>query len=223
MKKFWQTVSIVTLLFAVLMCSACGVKVTFDIGDATLVSGELTQKYQDDSPIVAPEVEKEGYVLEFGHLSKDKGTETLLEAAKSLPEVNFVFAGTGDAERKIAQIPNGVFVGFKTGEELELLIRKAAISVYPSQWYENCPFSVIESQMYGTPVIGSRMGGIPELIEEGKTGELFEAGYAAQLAEKLRKLLFTPGLAAYYSENCKNAKFETPDSYYEKLLAVYGG
>ena len=63
MKKFWQTVSIVTLLFAVLMCSACGVKVTFDIGDATLVSGELTQKYQDDSPIVAPEVEKEGYVF----------------------------------------------------------------------------------------------------------------------------------------------------------------
>ena len=168
-------------------------------------------------------VEKEGYVLEFGHLSKDKGTETLLEAAKSLPEVNFVFAGTGDAERKIAQIPNAVFVGFKTGEELELLIRKAAVSVYPSQWYENCPFSVIESQMYGTPVIGSRMGGIPELIEEGKTGELFEAGNAAQLAEKLRKLLFTPGLAARYSENCKNAKFETPDSYYEKLLAVYGG
>lgn len=168
-------------------------------------------------------VEKEGYVLEFGHLSKDKGTETLLEAAKSLPEVNFVFAGTGDAERKIAQIPNAVFVGFKTGEELELLIRKAAVSVYPSQWYENCPFSVIESQMYGTPVIGSRMGGIPELIEEGKTGELFEAGNAAQLAEKLRKLLFTPGLAAHYSESCKNAKFETPDSYYEKLLAVYGG
>lgn len=63
MKKFWQTVSVVTLLFAVLMCSACGVKVTFDIGDATLVSGELTQKYQDDSPIVAPEVEKEGYVF----------------------------------------------------------------------------------------------------------------------------------------------------------------
>ena len=168
-------------------------------------------------------VEKEGYVLEFGHLSKDKGTETLLEAAKNLPEIKFVFAGYGASEAKIAQLPNAEFVGFKTGEELELLIRRAAVSVCPSEIYENCPFSVIESQMYGTPVIGSRMGGIPELIEEGKTGELFEAGNAAQLEEKLRKLLFTPGLAACYSENCRCAKFETPDSYYEKLLAVYGG
>lgn len=173
---------------------------------------------------VAPRpAEKEGYVLEFGHLSRDKGTETLLEAAKGLPEVKFVFAGFGASEAKIAQTPNAEYVGFKTGEELELLIRKAAVSVYPSQWYENCPFSVIESQMYGTPVIGSRMGGIPELIEEGKTGELFEAGNAAQLEEKLRRLLFTPGLAARYSGNCANAKFETPDSYYEKLMAIYGG
>lgn len=67
------------------------------------------------------------------------------------------------------------------------------------------------------------MGGIPELIEEGKTGELFEAGNAAQLEEKLRKLLFTHGLAQVYSENCGHAVFETPDSYYEKLMAVYGG
>lgn len=173
---------------------------------------------------VAPrQAEKEGYVLEFGHLSRDKGTETLLEAAKRLPDVKFVFAGYGESEAKIAQTENAEFVGFKTGEELELLIRKAAVSVYPSQWYENCPFSVIESQMYGTPVIGSRMGGIPELIGEGKTGELFEAGNAAQLEEKLRKLLFTPGLAEAYSKNCTKAQFETPDSYYEKLLAVYGG
>ena len=172
---------------------------------------------------VPESAEKEGYVLEFGHLSEDKGTNTLLEAARHLPEVRFVFAGYGESEAAIAQVPNAEFVGFKTGKELEMLIRKAAVSVYPSRWYENCPFSVIESQMYGTPVIGSRMGGIPELIREGETGELFEAGNAAELEEKLRKLLFTPGLAAQYSENCKNATFETPDSYYEKLLAVYGG
>lgn len=173
---------------------------------------------------VAPrQVEKEGYVLEFGHLSKDKGTETLLEAAKHLPEVKFVFAGYGESEAAIAQTPNAEFVGFKTGTDLQNLICKASVTVCPSEIYENCPFSVIESQMYGTPVIGSRMGGIPELIREGETGELFEAGNAAQLEEKLRKLLFTPGLTQSYSENCKHAKFETPDSYYEKLMAVYGG
>ena len=97
------------------------------------------------------------------------------------------------------------------------------MTVCPSEIYENCPFSVIESQMYGTPVIGSRMGGIPELIREGQTGELFDAGNAVQLAQKLRRILFTPGLAQAYSENCKQAAFETPESYYEKLMAVYGG
>ena len=172
---------------------------------------------------VMPEsVEKEGYVLEFGHLSKDKGTLTLLEAAKRMPDIRFVFAGYGAAEAEIKKVSNAEFVGFKAGKELEMLIRKAKISVYPSEWYENCPFSVIESQMYGTPVIGARIGGIPELIREGETGELFEAGNAAQLEEKLRKLLFTPGLLDSYSENCKFATFETPDSYYEKLMGIYG-
>lgn len=167
-------------------------------------------------------VEKEDYVLEFGHLSKDKGTLTLLEAARRLPQVRFVFAGYGAAETEIAKVANAEYVGFKTGKELEMLIRKAKVSVYPSEWYENCPFSVIESQMFGTPVIGSRMGGIPELIGEGRTGELFEAGNADDLEEKLRKLLFTDGLLERYSDNCREQSFETPDSYYQKLMNIYG-
>lgn len=168
------------------------------------------------------ETEKEEYVLEFGHLSKDKGTLTLLEAAKRMPETRFVFAGYGAAEAQIAQIPNAEFVGFKTGRELEMLIRKAKVSVLPSEIYENCPFSVIESQMYGTPVLGSRMGGIPELIAEGVTGELFEAGNADSLEQQLRKILYTEGLLERYTNNCANQKFETPDSYYEKLMGIYG-
>lgn len=172
--------------------------------------------------VAREEVEKENYVLEFGHLSRDKGTLTLLEAAKRMPEVRFVFAGYGEAEQDIAQVSNAQFVGFKTGKELEMLIRKAKISVYPSQWYENCPFSVIESQMYGTPAIGSRIGGIPELIREGETGELFEAGNVQELEAVLRKLLFSPGLLERYAENCWHAEFETPESYYEKLRKIYG-
>lgn len=170
-----------------------------------------------------PKAKKEGYVLEFGHLSKDKGTDTLLAAAKRLPDVKFVFAGFGESAAHIAQVPNAEFVGFKTGRELQDLIAAASVTVCPSEIWENCPFSVIESQMYGTPVIGARMGGIPELIREGETGELFEAGNADDLEEKLRKLLFTPGIAARYSENCGKMRFETPDSYYEKLMKVYGG
>ena len=167
--------------------------------------------------------DKEDYVLEFGHLSRDKGTNTLLEAAKRIPEARFVFAGFGAAEKDIAEVPNAEYVGFLTGKDLEMLIRRAKVSVCPSEWYENCPFSVIESQMYLTPVIGSKIGGIPELIREGETGELFEAKNVDELEQKLRKVLFTPGLAQRYSQNCKESCFETPESYYEKLMAVYGG
>ena len=169
------------------------------------------------------EIQKEGYVLEFGHLSRDKGTYTVLEAAKRMPEVRFVFAGFGEAEAEIAKRPNAEFVGFKKGDELTKLISKAAVTLCPSQWYENCPFSVIESQMDLTPVIGARIGGIPELIDEGVTGELFEPGDVDELEQKLRKVLFTPGLAKQYSEHCRQHVFETADSYYEKLMAVYGG
>lgn len=172
---------------------------------------------------VAPkDIKREGYVLEFGHLSKDKGTLTLLEAAKRMPDVKFLFAGYGPVVSEIEKVKNAEYVGFKTGVELEMLIRKAAVSVYPSQWYENCPFSVIESQMYGTPVIASRIGGIPELIVDGKTGVLFEAGNVRALEAALRKLLDAPALLETYRKNCLMQQFETSESYYQKLMNIYG-
>lgn len=167
-------------------------------------------------------VVKGDFVLEFGHLSRDKGTLTLLEVAKRMPEEQFVFAGYGAAEEEIAKVPNAEYVGFKTGAELKTLISQAKCSIYPSEWYENCPFSVIESQIYGTPVIGSRMGGIPELITEGETGLLFEAGNADDLEAKLKFLLYTPGKLEAFTENCKAVAFETPQTYYEKLMPLYG-
>ncbi len=166
-------------------------------------------------------VTKENYILEFGHLSKDKGTDTLLKVCERMPEEQFVFAGYGETVEKIKTIPNAHYVGFKTGEELELLIRKAKISVCPSECYENCPFAVIESQMYQTPVIGSRRGGIPELIQEGRTGELFEAGNDRDLERAIRKVIRDADALNWYTENCKSLQFVTPDSYYQKLIQIY--
>lgn len=168
------------------------------------------------------DIKKSDYVLEFGHLSRDKGTNTLLEVAKKMPETRFLFAGYGNAVEDIKGIANAEYLGFKTGNELKELIKQAMCSVYPSEWYENCPFSVIESQIYLTPVIGSNMGGIPELIRDRETGLLFEAGNIEDLEEKLRYLLETPGILEGYTENCKTIKFETPHTYYEKLMMIYG-
>lgn len=167
-----------------------------------------------------PNVKKENYVLQFGRLTKEKGTYTLLKAAKNLPDVKFVFAGSGEAEDEIKKVPNAQYVGFKTGEELKNLIAKASVSICPSEWYENCPFSVIESQIYGTPVIGARMGGIPELIKEGETGLLFESGNAQELTEKILQMLGKNTLENF-TTNSKNISFETSETYYNKLMDLY--
>ena len=166
--------------------------------------------------------QKGDYVLEFGHLSRDKGTLTLLEVAKRMPNVRFLFAGYGAAEAEIAKVKNAEYVGFKTGDELKELISKALCSIYPSEWYENCPLSVIESQIYGTPVIGSRIGGIPELIVDNETGLMFEVGNADDLEAKLRYLLEAKGVLELFADNCRRVSFETPHTYYQHILKIYG-
>ena len=169
------------------------------------------------------EVTKKDYVLYFGRFSKEKGIETLINAAKDLPEVRFIFAGTGPLEDRIKEIDNIENVGFKTGTELEMLIREASFSVYPSEWYENCPFSVMESRMYGKPVLGANIGGIPELIDEGKTGELFTSGDKDELEKKILSLWNDREKLAEYSRNCEENVFDTVEEYTEKLLKIYQG
>ena len=120
-------------------------------------------------------------------------------------------------------INNIEYVGFKGGKELYKLIAEASLSVCPSEWYENCPFSVIESISLGTPVVGSRMGGIPELIEEGKTGELFEAGDVDGLVDAIKRIVCSKNQLVEYTNHCYNAKYETSESYYEKLMKIYKG
>ena len=165
---------------------------------------------------------KKDYVLYFGRFSEEKGIRTLISVCKKLPEVQFVFAGTGPLEDEIKNVRNIKNVGFQRGESLERLIREARFSVYPSEWYENCPFSVMESQMYGTPVLGAEIGGIPELIQIGKTGELFESGNEAALKSQIRKLWEDKDLTDSYSRNCKEIGFDTVERYCEKIIGIYG-
>lgn len=165
--------------------------------------------------------EKDNFVLYFGRLSQEKGIKTLINVCKTLPNIKFVFAGSGPLKDEVITIPNIKYVGFKTGKELEMVIRKARFSVHPSEWYENCPFTVMESQMYGTPVLCADIGGIPELIEPEKTGELFESANAEDLKAKLQEMWESEEKIVYYSENCKNIKFDTLTEYYEKLIKIY--
>ena len=162
------------------------------------------------------ETEKKDYVLYFGRYSEEKGIETMLNT----DGIRYVFAGAGELEKEIDKNSNIENVGFKSKEELEELIRAAICTVYPSIWYENCPFSVMESIMYGTPVVGADIGGIPELIDDGKTGLLFEAGNVKALENAIEKIKNTPSLAEEMKINCLNKSFDTVEEYTEKYMKI---
>ena len=211
-------------------------KGTYKYIDTMICCSEFMKTKMDSNPLFATktvamhnfidkverkEMEKKDYVLYFGRFSEEKGIGTLIKVCKKLPDVQFIFAGTGPLEETVNGIKNIKNVGFQKGEALEKLIREARFSIYPSEWYENCPFSVMESQMYGTPVLGANIGGIPELIQVGKTGELFESGNGEDLERKIEKLWGDNKLCEAYSRNCKNISFDTIDGYYEKIMKVY--
>lgn len=207
-------------------------KGTYKYIDKTICCSEFLKRKMDSNGVFAKktialhnfvdkatwkDVQKKDYVLYFGRFSEEKGIGTLIDVCTELPEVSFVFAGTGPLEKEINGIPNIKNVGFQKDAALEKLIREARFSVYPSEWYENCPFSVMESQMYGAPVLGADIGGIPELIQVGKTGELFESGNREELREKIQKLWNDKELTEQYSQNCKGIEFDTVEEYAKKL------
>ncbi|WP_457571188.1 glycosyltransferase family 4 protein [Desulfovulcanus sp.] len=134
-----------------------------------------------------PAYEDRGYVLYFGRLSREKGMKTLLEAHREVArEIPLKIVGTGAMEAEFkTKYPKAEFLGYRTGEELKSLVARSSFVVVPSEWYENCPMAVLEAMALGKPIIASRMGGLPELVEKGKTGLLFEAGNVEELKEKM--------------------------------------
>lgn len=173
--------------------------------------------------IVKNTKETKSYVLYFGRISVEKGIQTLIAACKKLPEIKFIFVGSGDIENELKDISNIEFLGFKTGNDLGKIISEALFSVCPSQWYENCPMSVLESQMYGTPVIGANIGGIPELIEDGKDGLLFKAGDVEDLKDKINYLYKNEALLKEFSNQCSQKVTQrfSIEVYKEQLMKIY--
>lgn len=215
--KYWKLKGVYKKLDKII-CPSNFIKTKLDtnhvLKEKTVVLHNFVEKVE------AVDIQKEDYVLYFGRYSKEKGIETLLKVCESLPEIQFVFAGDGPLNEKVNVIKNIKNIGFVEGEELAKLIAKARFSISPSECYENCPFSVMESQMYATPVIAARIGGIPELIDEGVTGELFESGNADELKTKIKVLFNDKEKMQKYSENAVNKQFESIDTYIEKLFEI---
>ncbi len=204
--------------------------------DTIICCSEFMKRNLDTNPILAGrtvaihnflprlekvEGEKENYVLYFGRYSYEKGVLLLLEACKRLSDINFVFAGRGDYEDEMKSLPNVRNVGFTTGKDLYSLIGKARFSICPSIAYENCPYSVMESIALGTPVVGSDVGGIPELIEEGVTGRVFKGNNVNELTGTIRDLWDNRELTDALSKECHADRFYADEKYCEAIMKYY--
>lgn len=123
---------------------------------------------------------EEKYYLYFGRLSYEKGILSLITFFKDNKKCKLKIVGTGPLFDKIQEkinaesIYNIEVLGYKQGDELYSLIANAYFTVVPSEWYENNPLTIIESFALGTPVIGNSIGGIPEIIEDSKTGYIYD-------------------------------------------------
>ena len=174
-----------------------------------------------DKQLDITNVEKQDYVLYFGRYSEEKGIRTLAEVCKELPDIPFHFAGSGPLEEELRQIANIKLCGFLNGEALIKEIAQARFVVFPSEWYENCPYTVMEAQIYGTPIIASDKGGTPELLTDGQTGELFESGNVEILAKKIENLWQDKERLARYTGNCRNVHFDNAEQYVDKIMKLY--
>lgn len=169
------------------------------------------------------------YILYFGRLHQSKGIFTLINASLKVKELPLYIVGDGEAMNEVRKLIednecNHIHIlGFKQGDELRELIQNSICTVLPSEWYENCPMSVLESYAYGKAVIGSDIGGIPELIKDKEDGFLIPPANE----DELRKCL------KWVSDNKESVvemgklgrrKIETEfnaDIHYERIMDVY--
>lgn len=165
------------------------------------------------------------FVAFVGRLSPEKGVATFLEAARKCSDLPFEMAGSFDRvpEITLQQSANVRLLGHLNCNELKGFYQSMRILVVPSVWYEGFPGVIIEAMLQGRPVICSDLGGLPEIVEDGKTGMVFKAGDAGDLADKIRQLWNNPELCSRMGRAGREKVLTeySPEKYYERLMAVY--
>lgn len=167
---------------------------------------------------------KKDYYVYLGRVNEVKGVRTLCKAAACLQHKLIVIGGgelLPELQEAYKHNDNIEFVGQKSWEEFMPILQGAKFMVLPAEWSENNPLTVIESQSLGTPVLGAKIGGIPELIDEGVSGMTFASGDVNDLKDKIEMMF---GHNFDYDAIAKNAmeKFSS-ETYYNKLIEYYKG
>jgi glycosyltransferase involved in cell wall biosynthesis len=171
----------------------------------------------------------EPYFLFYGRLSEEKGLMTLLRAVEGGTPIPLHIVGDGPQRGRLEKtirekrLGNVRIEGPLDGEALKHKVSRASFTVVPSEWYENSPLVVYESFAMGKPVIGARIGGIPELIDQGKDGLLYTPGDALELRQRIIDLagqkdrLPAMGRAA----RLKAERWFSPGVHFGRLMAIY--
>ena len=174
----------------------------------------------------------ENSIVYVGRLSYEKGLLTLIEAVRNIKNLNLKVIGEGpqreDLESRVESLQprmNGHihFLGYKSGGELINEIRNSLFLVLPSESYENNPLAIIEGYALGKPVIGSKIGGIPELVKEEETGLCFEPGNVEELGSKIEYLKGNPRKIKEMGRNARTFVEQelNADRHYQDLISIY--
>lgn len=171
---------------------------------------------------------QENSIVYFGRISQEKGLLTLIEAVGGI-DIKLKIIGDGPIKEKLESVvknqnlDNVSFLGFKSGDDLRDEIKKSMAVIVPSEWYENNPMSVIEAFALGKPVVGARIGGIPELVSDFETGITFESGNKVDLRDKIKWLIDNPDDLMRMGKNARSfAEKELSDTiHYHRLMALY--
>ncbi len=179
---------------------------------------------------VSGKITKPGkHVLYAGRLADEKGIDVVLKIAKEFPDITFDVAGDGPLRThveytiKSQKLGNVKLHGHVSKARLKKLRDSASFLLIPSQWYENYPLSLLEMFAHGRAAIGSRLGGIPEMIIDGKTGFLCDHQDMAQWIDKTRKLCYSKPLSEKMGEKARKQVETTndPEKHYEMLVGIY--
>jgi len=173
------------------------------------------------------EAAREEYILYFGRLSSEKGVHTLLDAMKHLGDVTLFVVGDGPEEESLKDTASNMpsvkikFFGSVWGDELNNIIKYATLTVVPSEWYEVSPYVILQSFDLGIPVVGSRIGGIPDLVVDGYNGKLFESGNPLALAKAITDVLDDD--ETNYFDNCREylGNFHSPQGYHDATMSIF--
>ncbi len=182
-----------------------------------------------DAASFAPAAEAGRGFVYFGRLAPEKGLDVAIRAAKLAGEP-LTIVGTGHEEPRLRQLAEAIgadvrFAGYQKGEALYDIVRGARATVLASTWYENAPLSVLESYALAKPVIGSDIGGIPELVREGETGTLAPPDHVGKLADRMRWMANLPDARVRDMGRSAREWVERDFSqglYRDRMLQIYG-